>query len=82
MRPLKDRILVERVKKEESKKGSLLLINDKPEDKFIILSHGKDVSDAVIGEIIMVAPYALVPIKNDEGRELFVIKENEILLVY
>ena len=82
MRPLKDRILVERVKKEESKKGSLLLINEKPEDKLIIISHGKEVSDAGIGEIIMVAPYALVPIKNDEGRELFVIKENEILLVY
>jgi len=82
MRPTKDRVLIERVAKEETKKGSLLLLNEKPNNKFTVIGVGKDVKiDIQKGDIVMIDAYGLNPVVTDDGKELFIVKEEHIYLV-
>ena len=82
MRVIKDRILLERVKKEEPKKGSLLLLDAPPENKFTVLEVGDSVKNILCGEVVMTMPYGLTTVKSDDGRDLYVCKEEDVLIIY
>lgn len=82
MRVLKDRVIIERIKKGEAKKGSLLLPNEAPEYDFVVVDIGKDVKiDIKVGDKILVEIYHHTSIKNNDGRDLFVVKEDNIYVV-
>ncbi len=82
MRVLKDRVLIERCKKEEAKtKSGILLLDEKPLNLFTVVDIGPDVSGVFEGKIVQVEPYSPIEIQNDEKRELYVVYEKQIVVV-
>jgi len=80
MKALKDKVILERCKKEE-KKVFVLLPDEKPINKFVVLSIGKNcVCDIKEGDIVMTEAYGLTPIENSDKREIFICNENIILM--
>ncbi len=81
MKPLKDRLLVERCKNEDKEK-KILLLETKVNNKYEVKAIGKDVKiDVSIGDKVLIEPYGLISIENEEKKDLFVVGENTIYLV-
>ncbi len=81
MRPLKDKLLVERCKKQEEP-GKILVLNEKPDNKFIVLGIGEACKIAVtVGCTVMIESYGLNPVQTEDGRDLYVVKEDSVYLV-
>ncbi len=81
MKPVKDRLLVERCKAEDKEK-KILLLETKPNNKYEVRGVGREVSiDVSLGDKVLIEPYGLIAIENEEKRELFVVSENNIYLV-
>ncbi len=82
MRALKDKVILERCKKEE-KKSLVILPDEKPSNKYSVVSIGANVvCEISVGDIVMAEKYGLTEIENDQKRELFICNENIILLAY
>jgi co-chaperonin GroES (HSP10) len=82
MRVIKDRIFLERIKKEKPLPRKLLLVDEPPENKFIVLKIGTGVQYVQEGNIVMTMPYGLTTVKSDDGRDLYVCKEEDVLVIY
>ncbi len=82
LKPLKDRIIVERLAAEERTKSGIVLpdtAKEKPEQGKVI-ACGKDVKEIKVGNTIIFSKYGPTEIKLD-GKEFLVIKEEEILAI-
>ena len=81
MLPLRDKVLVERVKKEE-KKSDILLLDDVPGNKYKVVAVGNDVKSTLDkGDVVLIEPFGLTYIENDEKRDLYCVNENLIYMV-
>jgi chaperonin GroES len=89
LRPLYDRILVERVESEEKTKGGIILpdsAKEKPQQgKVIAVGHGKRLEDGKLiplevkaGDMILFGKYSGSEIKI-EGNEYLIMKEDDVL---
>ena len=91
VRPLHDRLLVERIQEEERTKGGLIIpdtAKEKPmEGKVLavgngrVLDSGKKLPIAVkVGDRILFGKYSGTEIKVD-GEEVVVVREDEVLAI-
>ncbi len=89
LRPLYDRILVERVESEELSKGGIIVpdsAKEKPQQgKVIAVGHGKRLEDGKLiplevkaGDTILFGKYSGSEIKI-EGNEYLIMKEDDVL---
>lgn len=83
IRPLRDNLLVKQVKKDGaiSKSGIITSISTIIENKGEVLRCGADVKDILPSDTILFGQYAGTGIKDDDGVEFLVIKEEEVLAV-
>ncbi len=91
IRPLHDRVLVERIEAEEKTSGGIIIpetAKEKPsEGKVIAVGNGvRDDSgklnalDVKVGDKILFAKWGAADVKID-GKELLILKESDILAV-
>ncbi|MFN7697639.1 MAG: co-chaperone GroES [Deltaproteobacteria bacterium] len=89
IRPLHDRVLVQRVKEEEKTKGGIIIpdsAKEKPiEGKVVAVGNGKVTDDGKVralqvkaGDRILFGKYAGTEVKID-GEEHLILREEEIL---
>ena len=89
IRPLHDRVIVERVKEEEKTKGGIIIpdtAKEKPiEGKVIAVGNGKVMEDGKIrpldvkeGDRILFGKYSGTEVKID-GEERLILREDDIL---
>jgi len=91
IRPLHDRILVERLEEKEVKKGGIIIpdtAKEKPQEGEVlavgsgkILDNGTKVAlDVKVGDKILFGKYTGTDIKID-GEEVLILREDEVLAV-
>jgi chaperonin GroES len=91
LRPLHDRILVERVEEKEQKKGGIIIpdsAKEKPQEgKVVAVGNGKRLEDGTTvpldvkaGDRILFGKYAGSEIKVEEN-EYLILREDEVLAV-
>ena len=91
IRPLHDRILVERLEEKEVKKGGIIIpdtAKEKPQEgKVIAVGNGKILEngtkvplDVKAGDKILFGKYSGTDIKID-GKEYLILREDEVLAV-
>ncbi len=91
VRPLHDRILVERIREDEKSKGGIIIpdsAKEKPQEAWVvavgkgrILEDGKQVPlDVKAGDKVLFGKYSGNEIKID-GQEYLIIKEEDVLAV-
>ena len=91
VRPLQDRILVKRIKEEETTKGGIIIpdtAKEKPQQgkveavgKGKVLDNGSRVEpDVKVGDTILFGKYAGTEVKL-EGEEYLIMREDDILAV-
>jgi chaperonin GroES len=89
IRPLHDRVLVQRVKEEEKTKGGIIIpdsAKEKPiEGKVVAVGNGKVTDDGKVralqvkaGDRVLFGKYAGTEVKID-GEEHLILREDEIL---
>jgi chaperonin GroES len=89
IRPLHDRILVKRVKEEETTKGGIIIpdtAKEKPlEGKVVAVGSGKLLDDGTLrglavkeGDRILFGKYSGTEVKID-GEEMVIIREDDVL---
>ena len=89
IRPLQDRIIVERLEEEEKTKGGIIIpdtAKEKPiEGKVIAVGHGKVLEDGKVrpldvkaGDRILFSKYGGTEVKID-GEEHLILREDDIL---
>lgn len=89
IRPLHDRVIVERIKEEEKTKGGIIIpdsAKEKPQEGKVIavgagkiLENGNKVAlDVKVGDKILFGKYAGTEIKI-EGEEFLMMREDDIL---
>jgi chaperonin GroES len=89
IRPLHDRVLVQRVKEEEKTKGGIIIpdsAKEKPiEGKVVAVGNGKVTDDGKVralqvkaGDRVLFGKYAGTEVKID-GEEHLILREEEIL---
>lgn len=89
MRPLQDRVIVERVEEEEKTVGGIIIpdtAKEKPQEGTIIavgkgkvLDNGTKIElDVKVGDKILFSKYAATDIKID-GKEYLIMREDDIL---
>jgi chaperonin GroES len=89
IRPLHDRVLVQRVKEEEKTKGGIIIpdsAKEKPiEGKVVAVGNGKVADDGKVralqvkaGDRVLFGKYAGTEVKID-GEEHLILREEEIL---
>ena len=89
IRPLHDRILVKRVKEEETTKGGIIIpdtAKEKPiEGKVVAVGNGKILEDGSVrklevkkGDRILFGKYAGTDVKID-GQEHLILREDDVL---
>jgi chaperonin GroES len=89
IKPLHDRILVERLSEEEKTKGGIIIpdtAKEKPiQGKVVAVGNGKKTEDGKLipldvkeGDIVLFSKYAGNEIKVD-GKEYLIMQESEIL---
>jgi chaperonin GroES len=89
IRPLHDRVLVQRVKEEEKTKGGIIIpdsAKEKPiEGKVVAVGNGKVLEDGKVralqvktGDRVLFGKYAGTEVKID-GEEHLILREEEIL---
>ena len=91
IRPLHDRILVERLEEQEVKRGGIIIpdtAKEKPQEgKVIAVGNGKILEngtkvalDVRVGDKILFGKYSGTDIKID-GKEVLILREDEVLAV-
>jgi chaperonin GroES len=91
LRPLHDRILIERVEEKEQKKGGIIIpdsAKEKPQEgKVVAVGNGKRLEDGTTvpldvkaGDRILFGKYAGSEIKVEEN-EYLILREDEVLAV-
>lgn len=90
IRPLHDRVLVERLEAEEKTAGGIIIpgsAQEKPQEaKVLAVGPGAYVDgklvpvDVKVGDIILLGKWAGTEVKVD-GKELLIVKESDILAV-
>jgi len=89
IRPLQDRVIVERLAEEEKTKGGIIIpdtAKEKPmEGKVIAVGKGKTTEegkllklDVKAGDVILFSKYAGTEVKID-GKEYLIMREDDIL---
>ncbi len=89
IRPLQDRVIVERLAEEEKTKGGIIIpdtAKEKPmEGKVIAVGKGKTADDGKLikldvkaGDVILFSKYAGTEVKID-GKEYLIMREDDIL---
>jgi len=89
IRPLQDRVIVERMAEEEKTKGGIIIpdtAKEKPmEGKVIAVGKGKTTEDGKLlkldvkaGDVILFSKYAGTEVKID-GKEYLIMREDDIL---
>ena len=89
IRPLHDRVLIQRVKEEEKTKGGIIIpdsAKEKPiEGKVVAVGNGKVLEDGKVralqvkaGDRVLFGKYAGTEVKID-GEEHLILREEEIL---
>ena len=89
IRPLQDRILVQRVEEEETTKGGIIIpdtAKEKPQEgKVIAVGNGKVLEDGKVqpldvkkGDKVLFSKYAGTEV-NIEGEEHLIIREDDVL---
>ena len=89
IRPLQDRVIVERLAEEEKTKGGIIIpdtAKEKPmEGKVISVGKGKTTDDGKLlkldvkaGDVILFSKYAGTEVKID-GKEYLIMREDDIL---
>jgi chaperonin GroES len=89
IRPLQDRVIVERLAEEEKTKGGIIIpdtAKEKPmEGKVIAVGKGKTTEDGKLikldvkaGDLILFSKYAGTEVKVD-GKEYLIMREDDIL---
>jgi chaperonin GroES len=89
IRPLHDRVLVQRLKEEEKTKGGIIIpdsAKEKPiEGKVVAVGNGKVLEDGTVralavksGDRVLFGKYAGTEVKID-GEEHLILREEEIL---
>jgi chaperonin GroES len=89
IRPLHDRVLIQRVKEEEKTKGGIIIpdsAKEKPiEGKVVAVGNGKVLEDGAVralqvkaGDRVLFGKYAGTEVKID-GEEHLILREEEIL---
>jgi chaperonin GroES len=89
IRPLQDRVIVERLAEEEKTKGGIIIpdtAKEKPmEGKVIAVGKGKTTEDGKLlkldvkaGDVILFSKYAGTEVKID-GKEYLIMREDDIL---
>ena len=89
IRPLHDRVLVQRVKEEEKTKGGIIIpdsAKEKPiEGKVVAVGNGKVTDDGKVralqvkaGDRVLFGKYAGTEVKID-GEEHLILREDEVL---
>ncbi len=89
IRPLHDRVLIQRVKEEEKTKGGIIIpdtAKEKPiEGKVVAVGHGKVLEDGKVralavkaGDRVLFGKYAGTEVKID-GEDHLILREEEIL---
>ncbi|MDQ5987647.1 MAG: 10 kDa chaperonin [Syntrophus sp. SKADARSKE-3] len=89
IRPLQDRVIVERLAEEEKTKGGIIIpdtAKEKPmEGKVIAVGKGKTTEDGKVikldvkaGDLILFSKYAGTEVKVD-GKEYLIMREDDIL---
>ena len=92
MRPLRDRVLVERIEEHEQKVGGIIIpdtAKEKPQQgRVVAVGTGRvndkgDVSplDVKEGDTVLFGKYAGTEIKID-GREYLIVREDEVLGIF
>ena len=92
VRPLSDRVLVQRLEEEETTKGGIIIpdtAKEKPQQGKVIavgegklLDNGARVTPAVkVGETVLFGKYAGTEIKVD-GQEYLILREDDIFGVF
>lgn len=91
VRPLHDRILVERIEAEEKTKGGIIIpdtAKEKPAEGKVVAvgeglrdDHGKRVAlDVKKGDRVLFAKWGGTEVKID-GKELIILKESDVLAI-
>ena len=91
IRPLSDRVIVQRVKEEEKTKGGIIIpdtAKEKPvEGKVIAVGNGKVLEDGTVkkldvkvGDRVLFGKYSGTEVKLD-GEERLIVREDDILAV-
>lgn len=82
LKPLADRVVVERISAEAKTASGIMLpetAKEKPEEG-VVIATGKDVAEVKKGDKIVFKKYSPQEVKID-GKELLIIKEEDILAV-
>ena len=91
IRPLHDRVLVQRVKEDEKTKGGIIIpdtAKEKPiEGKVVAVGNGKILKngkarplDVKVGDVVLFGKYSGNEVKL-EGEDLLLIREDDVLAI-
>lgn len=78
MRPLHDKVLIERVAAEKISAGGIVLRTTEEPDRAKILAVGPDANEVSVGEVALVNWNAAVKTSGEQ----FVISQDHIILIY
>jgi chaperonin GroES len=77
MRPLHDKVLIERIVKENTTKSGIVLTRSDGPDVAKIIAVGPEVKDVSVGEIVLLDWNKAV-----KAQDFYVVKEEDIVFVY
>jgi chaperonin GroES len=84
IRPLHDRLLVQRIEEKETVKGGIIIpdsAKEKPQEgKVVAVGNGKVLENVKAGDKILFGKYSGSEIKVD-GEEYLILREDEVLAV-
>lgn len=78
MRPLHDKVLVERIPGETTTSSGIVLRTSEEPDRALIIDIGPEVKEVSVGEIVLLDWNKAIK----TAGELYVIKEENIVFVY
>ena len=76
--PLFDKVIVERIKPELTSAGGIVLARSEEPDRAKILAIGPDVTDVVVGEVVLLNWNAAIKVQD----EMYSTKVENIIFVY
>lgn len=78
MRPLHNKVIVERIPGKTNSAGGIVLKRSDEPDRAKIISVGPDVDDISVGEIVLLNWNAAIKAKGEQ----YIIRESDIVFVY
>lgn len=82
MRVLKDRILIKRcTSAHKDNKNVIITLDEKPLNVFEVMDVGPDALGVFLGDTIIPEPYAIQALEQEKYKDLYVIKDSQILVV-